>query len=458
MIGASVLAFGLMRNRLHSPVSVPLPADLHILEPALVELIEECDRAIHARPDDPKAHGRLGAVYEVHGYPDLALRCYAAAVAMDPSDLRWRYFAGVILQERGRLAKAEKAFREVIEKEPDYAPAHQRLGTILFENKRYDQAAEAFTQAVRRSAQQPTGYVGLARVRLETGFYDEAVGLLTSAIATRPSDCEAHHLLGRAYQKLGRLEEAREAFERCTNRMERMVYDPWRDALRLQAATRSGRRERAKKLLSKGQATAALAILEALIAEDAADAPALNMLGISYLLLRRPDDAKEALLRALPLDEHNPTTHVNLSAVLLVVGDHSSALEHATQATRLAPGGAQGFVNQARALLRLRRFDEAAAAFGRAGEVDGRMIDAHRGHCLTLLRLKRFDEAVEACQVAVKLAPASWRDRYNLGTLYGKLGLYQKAVETLSIADKLDPGNSRIAKLLTRYRHGVENR
>ena len=125
-----------------APSIPPTPENLSELEPVLIEEIAACVRNANDWPDLPEPRGRLGLLYEAHGYSELAMQCYAGAYALEPADPHWRYLWAVLAQKAGDK-DAEDAFREVIAKKPEYAPAHERLGLLLLEANAYEEASEA---------------------------------------------------------------------------------------------------------------------------------------------------------------------------------------------------------------------------------------------------------------------------------------------------------------------------
>ena len=121
-MGLALLAVGTFHYWTNPALEPPLLTDLDRLELALAEQIRAQVRAVRDNPDDAEAHGQLGILYQAHGYPDLAKRCYENAMRADGTPPRWRYHWAALVTAQGNAEGAESALREVIAAAPDYAP------------------------------------------------------------------------------------------------------------------------------------------------------------------------------------------------------------------------------------------------------------------------------------------------------------------------------------------------
>lgn len=448
---AAIIVAGAFKHPRFDP-ALPMPDDLSVLEPVLADSIRSHLRAVQDDPQDADRLGALGIVYEAHGYPDLALQAYEAAVTADPSNVRWAYFAAVVAHNRGKLALAESRVRTVIEGEATYVPAYRLLGEILCDRGRHQDAALIASRAIRSEPRVASNWVVLGRARLALGHLDQAVKVLTRAVAIDPQCHQAYHLLGRAYKKLGQPDKAKMAFASAESGKDEFTYDPWRVAIVDAIVTQSGRRRIALKHLKAGRWEEAAEQLEALV-EDYPNAVAdWNNLAAAYGYLGYNAKAKRALQKALELDEEHADSQINMAAVLLSLGDPAAALRHAERATALAPHEPKGFVQKGRILAAMERWDDSFKAFNEALMADARCVDAYRGQCRVLAKLQRPEEAIEACAYAVKIVPQSWQDRFQLARLLEQAGRTAEADAALEAALALDPGNEQISRAIERRR------
>ncbi|MGD2108362.1 MAG: tetratricopeptide repeat protein [Phycisphaerae bacterium] len=466
-LGVATMAVGVQRHFQAPPASnepvvnvteaswttPPMPEDLSELEPVLVEEIAAKVRDAGDFPDDPEPLGRLGLIYEAHGYSELAMECYEAARSRDPALARWQYHWAVLAQKAGD-AEAEGALREVIEKEPDYAPAHERLGLVLLDRNAYSEAAEVFQHVIDLRPYEAPGHAWLGRVRLAEGNAEASAELFKKAIGLAPRWGLAHYLLAQAYQQIGRVDDARIEFARGARTDPSYVYDPWRADIAKASVGRTARLKVADSLKSVGRVAEAVQLLEDLLETYPTDTAVVNNLAVAYLSTKRPRDARRILERALEREPNEYLTHNNLVAALLQLGDLNKALEHAEEAVRLGPTIGRPYYAKATVLNRMGRVEDALAAYRRSAELDPSYPRVHSAMAQALGKLGRSEEAVAPWEAAVKLQPQNWFNQYNLGLAYARVSRFDDAVVALRIAAGLNPRSEDIRRALERAAAG----
>ncbi len=140
--------------------------------------------------------------------------------------------------------------------------------------------------------------------------------------------------------------------------------------------------EDAAQMLKSRDFAGAEAALHALIAADARDAVAHNLLGLVHLECRRYADAVTAFSQAIRLRSPFPEALINLAVACNRTGEHELAIEVCDLALAAAPGNAPALLNRGMACKGLRRLDEAKEAFELAG--DHPMARFNLGHTLLL--------------------------------------------------------------------------
>jgi predicted Zn-dependent protease len=83
----------------------------------------------------------------------------------------------------------------------------------------------------------------------------------------------------------------------------------------------------ARSLLRRGQADAAIALLEPLTANACDDPMAFEVLGVAYIQKRQIPAAISAFKAAVQLNPAQPQPHYNLGQALLKAGDRAAAQE-----------------------------------------------------------------------------------------------------------------------------------
>jgi Flp pilus assembly protein TadD len=69
--------------------------------------------------------------------------------------LQGKFNQGVALQQQGKLADAERIYREVLRERPDHFGALHLLGVISLQTRHTEQAFELLQKAIARNANAP---------------------------------------------------------------------------------------------------------------------------------------------------------------------------------------------------------------------------------------------------------------------------------------------------------------
>jgi Flp pilus assembly protein TadD len=120
---------------------------------------------------------------------------------------RWLNEEGLKAVEAGDLPKAETKFREAIERDLYYAPAHNNLGLALPHAKRYYEAAWEFEYAAKLTPRSVEPRANLGLVYEGVGQLDRAVTEYEKAAQIDAHDAAVMRHLARAYVKADRRDE-----------------------------------------------------------------------------------------------------------------------------------------------------------------------------------------------------------------------------------------------------------
>jgi tetratricopeptide (TPR) repeat protein len=188
--------------------------------------IRHLTRAVEANPDNDDAHYLLGTIRLGRGELDEAEAHIRAAVRLRGTDrpaprAEALNSLGVLLLHKKRPQEAvtylEEAAGEVLNREPWIALGN--LGWAYIELGEHGKAIETLRRAL---FDQPLFCVGMYRLGQAyylKGDYADAAANLKGAVEIKQAGCdrlqEAHHLLGLAYVRLDRVDEARDALTTC---------------------------------------------------------------------------------------------------------------------------------------------------------------------------------------------------------------------------------------------------
>ncbi|MEE9196840.1 MAG: tetratricopeptide repeat protein [bacterium] len=195
----------------------------------------------------------------------------------------------------------------------------------------------------KQATQEPTAenYIALGNHRLKAKHYEAAVSSFREAVKLDPSSPKAHHNLGVAYVRLGRNQEALEAF-RLSHRLKldyKKLLIPLQppgisgerslEALRQAAASRPGDAQAAFALAQGYQRAAmleeALAQHRHVVASSPRHAGGYYGMGSALAQLGRYDDAVRPLREAIRLKPTWAAPHYTLGFVYLLRGDVDEA-------------------------------------------------------------------------------------------------------------------------------------
>jgi protein O-GlcNAc transferase len=151
------------------------------------------------------AHHRAGRVAE-------AERVYREVLARQPNHAQAYYNLGIALIDRAPMANVAACFREAIRIKPDYGEAYVNLGVVLVSSGLFDEAFAVNEEAVRLLPNNPKAHYNLAILFQKKGEFDEAIAEYREAIRINPGQFQAYSNLGMALQEVGQLDEAIAAF------------------------------------------------------------------------------------------------------------------------------------------------------------------------------------------------------------------------------------------------------
>jgi tetratricopeptide (TPR) repeat protein len=139
------------------------------------------------------------------------------ACTVNPRDSDAHYQLGLIYQQRRNYAEAISRFERSVEIDPSETDAHHQLGSIALEQKRYEDARRHFAAALALDEKHSSSeaWRGLGAADLQLGNAERALAELQKYTERREFDPEGLYWLGAAFKKLGRIPEARDAFERA---------------------------------------------------------------------------------------------------------------------------------------------------------------------------------------------------------------------------------------------------
>ena len=281
--------------------------------------------------------------------------------------LRPPVFAEAVACHRaGRLADAERLYRQAIAAEPLDAEPHNLLGVVLGQSGRATEAIESLRAAARLDRRNATVYHNLAMAYQTAGRHEEAVAAYLRALRIRPEYVEALQGLGGSLLTLGRLDDA----EAICRRAARLAPD---------------------------------------------DAQSQANLGAVALARGDHAEAVERTRRAIALAPGVAIAHANLGTALLGLGDGAAAEAALKEALALHPDYADARNTLGLALLAQGRIDAALAAFEAALAAKPGDPDIELNLALAYRDLGYVTDVLETFRRVLDHDPANAKAQYGLG-------------------------------------------
>ena len=181
------------------------------LDAALARLERLADMQNTPRPARVLAQAQLARNAE---QPDRALAILSAALAKDGNVAEWRYERALLLDDRERVADAERDLRAYLKLKPKSAQGLNALGYILANRtSRIREARELVSRALKLDPDNPMILDSMGWVEYRSGKLEAALRYLQRAHHQMPDPEIAAHL-GEVLWKMGREAEARELWAR----------------------------------------------------------------------------------------------------------------------------------------------------------------------------------------------------------------------------------------------------
>lgn len=177
------------------------------------------EQAIAADSGYAPAYAGLALIHAfgVLGVDEARARWYAdRSVRLDPQLADAHVAVGTIRQNfEWDWDGSEQAFLEAIRLNPGHAEAHHELSMLLMRRKRFDEALSEAQRALYLAPTSTRFENGVGEVYVFSGQYDKALGTAGKLLATDTSFTGAYYVRGLAYEQLGKLEEAVDAWQEC---------------------------------------------------------------------------------------------------------------------------------------------------------------------------------------------------------------------------------------------------
>ncbi|MCC7292871.1 MAG: tetratricopeptide repeat protein [Phycisphaerales bacterium] len=202
----------------------------------------------HAETSGCEALILIGVSEAASGDVDRGIETLRRAVALKPDDPMAQYRLASVLADAGQSAEAMALFRKALPELPLFNPGLTRAAALFQREGLLGEARDLYQKILVNNPFDPNAAFELAKMDLDAGDTGGAVARLQAILEGAPEFTPARVNLGVGYERLGRFEEAVEAYETA------LRYDPAAVAAMLNLARlheASGRMAEAERLLRR---------------------------------------------------------------------------------------------------------------------------------------------------------------------------------------------------------------
>ncbi len=280
------------------------------------------DAMVATEPKSGVGYFCQGVVAESDKRVDDALRLYSRALDLQPGAFEPLAAATRLLVSLKRMPEAVKRLDEEISRYPKSPLAANLKGEVLLSTQNAPGAVLAFKEAIERDPRWAAPYTNLARAEYVGHDTDAAIAALQAGLgkAANPGPLAAQ--LADLYERSGKPDEAIQVYEAvlrrdpkadvAINNLAMLLVTYRKDPASLERAKELSARFAASTnpsfldtygwvLYKRGEAAAAVTVLQTVLAKTADSPVSLYHLGMAEALAGQRDAARESLTRSLQL-------------------------------------------------------------------------------------------------------------------------------------------------------------
>jgi tetratricopeptide (TPR) repeat protein len=483
------------------------------------EALHKATELSERHKNDAQVHLSLGVLLASEGQLKPAQLELEKADALEPGTFEIPYALGQTLLLNGKYPQAELVLNRALKQKPDSPETLYLQAEVLAKESRPMDALALLVRAHKLAAENTDIILLMAQITISQNYIEDAIPLLESGVAIAPQRMDLHVALGECYLTSARLEEAVEEFKKV------IAIQPSAPSYALLglAYQRLGRYDEAKQNYEQGlkldSHNRACLFNLGLIAErqgDAADAETkfeqvlrlspdyadalLELANLRVTGKKLPEGAD--LLRKYVKVSRNPATgYYKLAMVERSLHEDAAAdrdlnqfqtlsrtvtggqypnehlFDYLDNRARLAPDARnrsdiaditaqlrdhpdqpQGLYLLAEAYLKSGRVDEARSTIAQLDKVGANDYRTLTGSGVLLARYALYDDAIQHFQAALKANPDSDEIKFDLADAYFRKRLYTQALDAAQqVSERGSKDDAYLALLGDIYGHLGEN-
>ncbi len=342
---------------------------------------------------------------------------------------------------QGDLDGAEKIYRTILAKDPDFVPGLHLLGRVHGEREAFGEA-EAFLRRARSLLPDDVDILAdLADVRRLMGSPDEAKRLLETALRLDPSRAALHFGLARLHLKSGDIGKAIVHLQRT---------------IELDSTNADALNDLGAAWLETGRYDKARHSLECAVKNNPSSPVAYRNLANLHVRLGDPRNSAECFRQALDRSPQDHELRMQLADALHLSGNSVAAMEEFRTVAEQNPGNALAWRRLAETAAESGRRKDAIAWYRRTLDAEPRQPGALNNLGILLSDDGQYEEAAKVLEQAVRIQPDFETSLHNLGGIYHLQNRHEESVDAYKRALEIDSLNKLTLSnfiAVTNYRH-----
>lgn len=304
----------------NDPMSFIFLGNVYVAQGELSKASDAYAQALKVDPTNLRALENLGNYYALTD-PPKALTYYQKYLEISPRDADVNFQIAIVHHRQGRFAKALEYYKKSIEEEPTQIASHLAIADLYEQQKSTANAITTYRQAAEIQPESALIYSRLGALYYRDGKYDEAWKAFKTAEASAPNDSAVQFSMARVAEERKDWKEAVAHAEKAWT----LSQDPQLLPLVAYFLTLDHQPAQAVKYLEKARDL------------DPDSANVLLFLGLNYLDLDKPAQAREALARGVALHPKDAQMRFHLATAEDKLGHFDAAAEQFQEILKLDP-------------------------------------------------------------------------------------------------------------------------
>ena len=397
---------------------------------------------------------------------DRALALYEEALKVRPEFPEAEFQKGTALLSLNRLPEAEPSFRRAIELKKNWALPYSALGVLLTRLNRDAEAVPLLEQALQLDKNDTLALRVLASLRLRAGNSGEALRLATGATSDAEAPAAAWLVRAQAERASGDKLAAKASLTRALQlepenvaalvesadlSLDENNYDGAIESLKAADRIATGDKQIASRLAlaheraGRSEEARRIAAAAGIVTEDPTK-PHIEGTAEEIASANSDDPlvSRKALETLLKKNPRNAMLLARLGASYRT-DDPNRALEFYQRASELQPANPDYATGYAAALVRARRFGEAATILRQVIAAHPDNYTAHANLATALYEQKRYAEALPEYKWLLQAKPDAFVAYYFIGSAHDYLGEYREALASYeSFLERADANTNQL--------------